>query len=48
MFIAWPDGKSYFEQDNILFSMFSIIRGAYIDHVNREAKKAARKLKGSN
>jgi len=42
-FIAWPNGKSYLEQDNIVISMFIIMRNIYMSSLDRKMKKISAK-----
>lgn len=45
IFIAWPDGGAYFEQDNIVIEMFNLIRDVYMAAQERKMKKIAAKNK---
>ena len=45
LFLEWPDGKPYLEQDNIVFEMFSTIKEAFYEDAKRKLKKQERKLR---
>jgi len=36
---GWPDGGSYFEQDNILIEVFDLMKSESIDYLNEKRKR---------
>lgn len=44
-FAQWPDGDTYYQQDNYIISIFQVIRKAVMDAVKHEAKKRALQAK---